>query len=144
MRHNLLFIFPTLLRSIEIYIFVIITCSFACKEIVINLDFLVSPIFSFLVITVIVSILCSSAAIFGFFVLLKYNVVVASVLGILKHFRVDLEEGTTRHEVHLGLIFLAALECFLSGPFFQLSDLASCFICLPFIERFQSHRRAFR
>ncbi len=143
MRHNLLFIFPTLFRSIEIHIFVIITSSFACEKIVINLDFLVSPIFSFLVITVTVSILCSSATIFGFFVFLKYNVVVASVLGILEHFRVDLEEGTTRHEVHLGLIFLA-LQCFLSGPCFQLSDLASFFICLPFIERFQSHRRAFR
>jgi len=86
----LLFIFPTLFRSIEIYIFVIITSSFACEEIVINLDFLVSPIFSFLVITVTVSILCSSATILGFFVFLKYDVV-TSVLGILEHFRVDLE-----------------------------------------------------
>ncbi len=135
------FIFTTLFRSIEIYILVIIASSFACKEIVVDLDFLVSTIFSFFVITV--SILCSGAIVFGFFVFLKYNVV-TSVLGILEHFRVDLEEGTTGHEVHLGLIFLAALECFLSGPFFQLSDLASCFICLPFIERFQSHRRAFR
>ena len=142
MRHNLLFIFSTLFRSIEIYIFVIITSSFACEEIVINLDFLVSPIFSFLVITVTVSILCSSATILGFFVFLKYDVV-TSVLGILEHFRVDLEESTTRHEVHLRLIFLA-LQCFLSGSCFQLSDLASLFICLPFIERFQSHRRAFR
>ena len=136
------FIFSTLFRSIEIYIFVIITSSLACKEIVINLDFLVSTIFSFLVIAVTVSILCCSAAIFSFFVFLKYNVV-TSVVGILEHFRVDLEEGTTRHEVHLRLIFLA-LERFLLRPCFQICYLFSRFICLPFIERFQSHRRAFR
>ena len=97
----------TCLRSVEIYIFIFRPCSVR-EQIVVHFDFFLLLLHIFLTIAhvVVLSIACSILSCLRLFVFFENNVL-DTIVGVVEKVGIDLEEGTTRDEIHVSFVGFA-------------------------------------